>query len=100
MICDIASNGTDAVEMVYENRYGNILMDIHTPKISGGKATILIRKFNKKTSIIALAAISLNEGLVSFYAAGFDDVITKPFRPEVFCQKIGENIFSKKYPLS
>jgi len=100
MICDIASNGTDAVEMAYENRYRTILIDIHMPKISGEKATILIRKFNKKTSIIALAAISLNEGLKSFYAAGCDDIITKPFRPEVFCQKIGENIFSKKHPLS
>lgn len=100
MICDIASNGTDAVEMVYENRYGTILMDIHMPKISGGKATILIRKFNKKISIIALAAISLNEGLESFYAAGFYDVITKPFKPEVLYQKIRKNIFSKKHPLS
>jgi signal transduction histidine kinase len=100
MTCDIASNGTDAVEMVYQNRYDAILMDIHMPGISGEEATILIRKFNKKTPIIALTAISLDDSLESFYAAGCDDVVTKPFKPEVFYQKIGENIFSKKHPLS
>ncbi len=100
MTCDIASNGTDAVEMVYQNRYDAILMDIHMPGISGEEATILIRKFNRKTPIIALTAISLDDSLESFYAAGCDDVVTKPFKPEVFYQKIGENIFSKKHPLS
>ncbi|MDP5231129.1 MAG: ATP-binding protein [Cellulophaga sp.] len=99
MTCDIASNGTDAVEMVYQNKYDGILMDIHMPGISGEEATILIRKFNKKIPIIALTAISLDDSLESFYAAGCNDVVTKPFKPEVFYQKIGENIFTKKHPL-
>ena len=96
MTCDIASNGTDAVEMVSQNRYDAILMDIHMPGISGEEATILIRKFNKLTPIIALTAISLDDSLESCYAAGCNDVVTKPFKPEVFYQKIGENIFRPK----
>jgi CheY-like chemotaxis protein len=48
MICDIASNGTDAVEMVYENRYGTILMDIHMPKISGGKPLFKLENLIKR----------------------------------------------------
>ncbi|MDO6766391.1 MULTISPECIES: tetratricopeptide repeat-containing hybrid sensor histidine kinase/response regulator [Cellulophaga] len=99
MTCDIASNGTDAVEMVSQNKYDAILMDIHMPGISGDEATILIRKFNKKVPIIALTAISLDDSLEVFYAAGCNDVVTKPFKPEVFYQKIGENIFFPK-PLS
>ena len=96
MTCDVASNGTDAVEMVSQNKYDAILMDIHMPGISGEEATILIRKFNKYTPIIALTAISLDDSLESFYAAGCNDVVTKPFKPEVFYQKIGENIFHPK----
>lgn len=96
MTCDIASNGTDAVEMVSQNKYDAVLMDIHMPGISGEEATILIRKFNKYTPIIALTAISLDDSLESFYAAGCNDVVTKPFKPEVFYQKIGENIFHPK----
>ncbi|MEM9143793.1 MAG: hybrid sensor histidine kinase/response regulator, partial [Bacteroidota bacterium] len=52
--------------------------------------------FNTTTPIIALTAISLDDSLESFYAAGCTDVVTKPFKPEVFYQKIGENIFGKK----
>jgi CheY-like chemotaxis protein/anti-sigma regulatory factor (Ser/Thr protein kinase) len=99
MTCEIASNGTDAVEMVSQTKYDAILMDIHMPGISGEEATILIRKFNKHTPIIALTAISLDDSLESFYAAGCNDVVTKPFKPEVFYQKIGEHVFNPK-PLS
>ena len=93
---DIASNGLEAIELATKNTYDAILMDIHMPGISGEEATIEIRKFDKKIPIIALTAISLDDSLESFYAAGCNDVVTKPFKPEVFYQKIGENIFDKK----
>lgn len=93
---DIASNGEEAVTLAKENTYDAILMDIHMPGISGEEATIQIRQFDKQTPIIALTAISLDDSLESFYAAGCNDVVTKPFKPEVFYQKIGENIFDKK----
>ncbi len=93
---DIASNGHEAVELAEENKYDAILMDIHMPGISGEEATIQIRKFDQETPIIALTAISLDDSLESFYAAGCNDVVTKPFKPEVFYQKIGENIFERK----
>ncbi len=94
--CDIAEDGTTAVEMVNNNKYDGVLMDIHMPGISGDEATIRIRKFDKETPIIALTAISLDDSLDVFYAAGCNDVVTKPFKPEVFYQKIGENILGTK----
>jgi signal transduction histidine kinase/ActR/RegA family two-component response regulator len=97
---DIASNGEDAVILAKENVYDAILMDIHMPGISGEEATIQIRKFDQRTPIIALTAISLDDSLESFYAAGCDDLVTKPFKPEIFYQKIGENIFDKKKHIS
>ena len=93
---DIASTGMEAVELAQKNSYDAILMDIHMPGISGEEATIRIRKFDTETPIIALTAISLDDSLESFYAAGCNDVVTKPFKPEVFYQKIGENIFERK----
>lgn len=94
--CDIANNGLEAVAMVRKTDYDCILMDIHMPGISGEEATIEIRKFNRLVPIIALTAISLDDSLESFYAAGCNDVVTKPFKPEVFYQKIGKNIFDTK----
>lgn len=96
MTSDIANNGLEAVELAETKNYDAILMDIHMPGISGEEATIRIRKFDMLTPIIALTAISLDDSLESFYAAGCNDVVTKPFKPEVFYQKIGENIFNKK----
>tara|TARA_B100000949_G_scaffold235457_1_gene258875 strand:+ start:1 stop:1581 length:1581 start_codon:yes stop_codon:yes gene_type:complete len=93
---DIANNGGEAIDLAKENKYDAILMDIHMPGIGGEEATIEIRKFDKITPIVALTAISLDDSLESFYAAGCNDVITKPFKPEVFYQKIGENIFDNK----
>lgn len=92
---DIANNGMEAVELARANKYDAILMDIHMPGISGEEATIQIREFDSNIPIIALTAISLDDSLESFYAAGCNDVVTKPFKPEVFYQKIGENIFNK-----
>ncbi|HET8736731.1 MAG TPA: ATP-binding protein [Pricia sp.] len=92
---DIANHGGEAIEMARENPYDAILMDIHMPGIGGEEATIEIRKFDTFTPIIALTAISLDDSLESFYAAGCNDVVTKPFKPEVFYQKIGENIFDR-----
>ncbi|UWX54128.1 response regulator [Maribacter litopenaei] len=94
--CDIASSGEEAVTLAQENVYDAILMDIHMPGISGEEATIQIRKFDQTTPIIALTAISLDDSVESFYAAGCNDVVTKPFKPEIFYQKIGENIFDKR----
>ncbi len=94
--CDIANNGTEAIELARENTYDGILMDIHMPGISGVEATEAIRGFNKEIPIIALTAISLDDSLETFYAAGCNDVVTKPFKPEVFYQKIGENIVEPK----
>jgi len=94
--CDIANNGHEAVDMASKNEYDGILMDIHMPGISGVEATMEIRKFDKEIPIIALTAISLDDSLESFYAAGCNDVVTKPFKPEVFYHKIGENILDHK----
>ena len=94
--CDIANNGTEAIELARANEYDGILMDIHMPGISGVEATEEIRKFDADTPIIALTAISLDDSLEAFYAAGCNDVVTKPFKPELFYEKIGENIVEHK----
>ncbi|WP_240729847.1 response regulator [Flavobacterium sp. ASW18X] len=94
--CDIANNGVEAIDHAENNEYACILMDIHMPGISGTEATKQIRKFNSSIPIIALTAISMEDSLEEFYEAGCNAVVTKPFKPEVFYQKIGENVFGSK----
>ena len=98
MTCDIANNGNEAIDAAKSKHYDAILMDIHMPGISGDEATRQIRKFNTEIPIIALTAISMDDSVDAFYAAGCNAVVTKPFKPEVFYQKIGENVFRKQAP--
>lgn len=86
--CTIIDNGVDAVEAVRTNHYDLILMDVHMPKMSGIEATKEIRKFNADIPIFALTALSVENNMSEFYDAGFNDVIPKPFKPEIFFEKI------------
>jgi CheY-like chemotaxis protein len=92
MVCEVIDNGEDAIEAVKNNIYDLVLMDVHLPGINGTIATQTIRTFDKKTRIIALTAISLNENREMLLSYGMNDVITKPFDPNDFYRIISMNL--------
>jgi len=64
-------------------------MDIHMPGIGGIEATKRIRLFDTTTPIIALTAITIErEDLIRFNDAGFNDILSKPFKADTFFNKI------------
>jgi hypothetical protein len=65
-------------------------MDIHMPGISGLEATKIIRTFDKELTIFALTAVTLEDKMDEFDEAGFDDIISKPFKQEDFEKKLFE----------
>ena len=99
LYCDVVDNGEAAVEQVKEVTYDVVLMDIHMPGISGLEATKIIRTFDKELTIFALTAVTLEDKMHEFGEAGFDDIISKPFKQEDFEDKLhaalsGEKIVS------
>ncbi|WP_053975990.1 ATP-binding protein [Mangrovimonas xylaniphaga] len=86
--CDVVDNGEDAVERVKEVNYSVVLMDIHMPGISGLEATKIIRTFDKELTIFALTAVTLEDKMHEFDEAGFNDIISKPFKQEDFEKKL------------
>lgn len=88
LVCDLVDNGEDAVEKVKEVEYDVVLMDIHMPGISGLEATKQIRSFDKELTIFALTAVTLEDKMHEFEEAGFDDIISKPFKQEDFEKKL------------
>lgn len=86
--CDIVDNGEDAVELIKNNNYNIILMDIHMPGISGIEATKIIRSFDKELTIFALTAVTIEDKMHEFEEAGFTDIIPKPFKQEEFEKKL------------
>ncbi|MBU2927473.1 ATP-binding protein [Winogradskyella psychrotolerans] len=99
LYCDVVDNGEAAVEQVKEVAYDVVLMDIHMPGISGLEATKIIRTFDKELTIFALTAVTLEDKMHEFGEAGFDDIISKPFKQDDFEDKLhaalsGEKIVS------
>ncbi len=83
---DLASNGSEALELLNQNRYQLILMDIRMPEMDGYEATIRIRSEednpNHDVPIIALTASALVDEKERALAAGMNYHLTKPFSPE------------------
>lgn len=94
--CEVVDNGEDAVEKIKENTYNIVLMDIHMPGISGIETTKRIRSFNKELTIFALTAVTLEDKMQEFDDAGFDDIISKPFKLEDFEKKLFSALFKNK----
>lgn len=102
LYCDVVDNGEAAVEQVKSTEYNVVLMDIHMPGISGLEATKIIRTFDKELTIFALTAVTLEDKMHEFDEAGFDDIISKPFKQEDFELKLyaalsGEKIISSYF---
>jgi len=91
MECTILDNGEEAIQVLKNNTYDLVLMDVHLLGINGTIATQQIREFDTTTPIIALTAISLNENREMLISFGMTDVITKPFIPEDFYTTIAQN---------
>jgi CheY-like chemotaxis protein len=79
---DIASNGRSALQLLENQTYDLIFMDLGLPDMSGLEVTTEFRKKedgkHSRTPIIALTAYTLEETQQASYAAGIDDFISKP----------------------
>ncbi|WP_282041079.1 tetratricopeptide repeat-containing hybrid sensor histidine kinase/response regulator [Winogradskyella flava] len=96
LYCDVVDNGESAVEQVKETAYNVVLMDIHMPGISGLEATKIIRTFDKNLTIFALTAVTLEDKMHEFGEAGFNDIISKPFKQEDFENKLYDVLSGKE----
>jgi len=77
-----AVNGIEAVMRNEEEKPDLILMDIHMPDMNGLDATRIIKEVNHDTPIVAVSAYAYQKDISDAKAAGCDDFLAKPFRPE------------------
>lgn len=84
----VAENGLVAIEKYKEDKFDIILMDLQMPEMDGFTATQEIRKFDTKIPIIALTANSLADEKERCLHAGFNDYITKPFKPDMLRERL------------
>lgn len=80
MSTDYAQNGQQALELVQNNYYDLIILDLTLPKIDGLDVCNSIRQYgNRHIPIIMLTARDSIEDKVKGFQTGADDYLTKPF---------------------
>jgi two-component system aerobic respiration control sensor histidine kinase ArcB len=78
---DIAEDGYKAIQLITENSYDLVFLDIGLPKKDGIQVAKEIRAFEKYKNIpiIAVTAYAFDADIERCYEAGVNDVLTKPF---------------------
>ena len=83
---DRAENGLAGLEMVRENHYAAVLMDIQMPVMNGYETSRAIRQLDgeyfRKLPIIAISANAYDDDVKQCLEAGMNDHIAKPFNPD------------------
>ena len=82
---DVAEGGVKAVRLASESAYDLILMDCMMPELDGFQSTRAIRGgegASKRSPIVALTANAMPEDRERCLAAGMDDYLAKPLRPD------------------
>ncbi|MDN4160210.1 hybrid sensor histidine kinase/response regulator [Nocardioides abyssi] len=82
---DVAADGAEALTMLAEREYDAVLMDCHMPVLDGFAATAELRRREaggRHTPVIAMTAGVTVAERDRCLAAGMDDFVPKPVRPD------------------
>jgi len=88
---DVASNGVEALEVLEREAYDVVLMDVQMPEMDGLDASreICARwPEESRPRIIAMTANAMLEDREACFAAGMDDYVAKPVRPEELAEAL------------
>ncbi len=90
--CDVVENGEEALAALARRAYDLVLMDVQMPHMDGLEATKRWREAEAEHGghipIVALTAHALKGDRETCLAAGMDDYLSKPVRPEALSSVI------------
>lgn len=94
-----AANGMEAVELVKNNDYDLIVMDIMMPKLDGFSTCKEIKKY-KSIPVIMLSARGEEYDKLFGFELGIDDYVVKPFSPKELMARIKVVIKRNTHPVT
>jgi PAS domain S-box-containing protein len=87
---ETASNGAEAIQMIAENSYDLVLMDLQMPVMDGYEATTTLRESGFRKPIVALTAHALADQRDRCLASGFNAHVIKPINRQTLISVIRE----------
>ena len=81
---DLVGNGLEALEAIASERYDVVLMDVQMPELDGLETTrrIIAEYGVDRPRIVAMTANAMESDRAECFAAGMDDYVAKPIRPD------------------
>lgn len=97
-----AKNGHEALELTRKHQPDVVFMDLDMPILNGFEAIHLLRNSEQypKNIVIAHTACLLAMGMDELTAMGFNDLLTKPFRPNDLLIKLQTHLKQNKSVLN
>lgn len=87
-LLEFANNGSEGIDLAFQNKYDLVLMDIQMPVMDGYQATTELRKKGFDKPIIALTAHAMKEDRARCIRAGCNSHLTKPIDAHELIQTI------------
>ena len=90
---DVAANGLEAIAALEERQYDAVLMDVQMPELDGlDAARRICARWPRESRprIIAMTANAMAEDRDACFAAGMDDYVAKPIRPDALAEVLRE----------
>ncbi|WKD50179.1 response regulator transcription factor [Microbulbifer spongiae] len=88
IVCDYASDGVNALDLIRANSYQVIVLDINLPRIDGLHVCKQLRASGNTTPIIMLTAKDKLDDKLNGFRAGTDDYLVKPFAMDELVARI------------
>ncbi len=90
--CEVANDGQEALDAIAAGNYDAVLMDCQMPVMDGYEATRRLRRdeagTGRRLPVIAMTAAAMQGDRETCLAAGMDDYITKPIRPDTIAETL------------
>jgi len=85
---EIAGTGEHALEMLADNGFDAVVLDVMLPGISGFEVARTMRRWENYAPILMLTARGRPEDVLQGFDAGTDDYLPKPFDLEIFLARL------------